>query len=79
MIPNLCRQDPKRVSGVTISDTTQVVQSTIKLVSEPKSNGNQNHSGKEPKTVEQARRGMPVPFTIHTHAALDPLTTPDCG
>ena len=67
MIPNLCRQEPKRASRVTISDTTQVVQSTIKLVSERKSNGNQNHSGKEPKTVKQARRSMtPVPFTIHT-------------
>ena len=67
MIPNLCLQEPKRASRVTISDTTQVVQSTIKLVSERKSNGNQNHSGKEPKTVKQARRSMtPVPFTIHT-------------
>ena len=67
MIPNLCRQDPKLVSGVTIPDTTQVVQSSIeRSASDPKSNGNEIHSGKEPTAVEQARRGVPVPFAIYT-------------
>ena len=50
--------------GAKISDATKFVQSTIKLVSEPKSNINENQSGKEPKTVTQARPPR------HMHATL---------
>ena len=66
MIPNLCRQDPKLVRGVTISDATQVVQScTERSASDPKSvHENEIYSG---KAAEQARRGVSVPFAIHTY------------
>ena len=57
-----CRQDPKLVSGAKISDTTQVMQSTITPASAPKSNIFEKRYGPEPKTVDQARRGVPVPF-----------------
>ena len=48
--------------GAKISDATKVVQSTIKLVSEP--NINEHQSGEEAKTVTQARPPR------HTHATL---------
>ena len=52
------------MSGVTISDTTQVVQScTERSASDPKS-VHEIYSG---KAAEQARRGVPVPFAIHTY------------
>ena len=65
-----CRQDPKLVSGAKISDATQVMQSTITPASAPMSNINEKRFGKEPKTVDQARRGVPVPVghPRRTHA-----------
>ena len=51
-----------------ISDATQVMQSTITPASAPKSNINEKRFGPEPKTVGQARRGVPVcrgPSTIY--------------
>ena len=50
------------MSGAKISDATQVMQSTITPASAPTSNINEKHFGPEPKTVDQARRGVPVPF-----------------
>ena len=61
-----CRQDSKLVSGAKISDATQVMQSTITPASAPKSNTFEKPYGPEPKTVDQARRGVPVPFMTHT-------------
>ena len=55
------RQDPTLVSGAKISDATQVMQSTITPASAPKSNINEKRFGPEPKTVDQARRGVPGP------------------
>ena len=46
------------MSGAKISDATQVMQSTITPASEPTSNINEKRFGKEPKTVDQARRGV---------------------
>ena len=54
-------QEPKLVSGAKISDATQVMQR------EPRSNINEKRFGKEPKTVDQARRGVPVPVGHTTH------------
>ena len=54
------------MSGAKISDTTQVMQSTITPASAPKSNIFEKRYGPEPKTVDQARRGVPVPFMTHT-------------
>ena len=51
-------QEPKLVSGAKISDATQVMQSTITPASDPRSNINEKRFGKEPKTVDQARRGV---------------------
>ena len=48
-------QDPKPVHGAKTSNATHIGQSTIDLASEPKPNINEKHSGKAPKTVEQAR------------------------
>ena len=45
-------QEPKLVSGAKISDATQVMQR------EPRPNINEKRFGKEPKTVDQARRGV---------------------
>ena len=58
-------QEPKLVSGAT-----QVMQSTITPASAPISNINEKRFGKEPKTVDQARRGVPVPVghPRRTHA-----------
>ena len=58
-------QEPKLVSGAKISDATQVMQR------EPRSNINEKRFGKEPKTVDQARRGVPVPVghtLVHTNS-----------
>ena len=54
----------------TISDATKVVQSTIKLVSEPKSNINENQSGKEPKTVTQVRALHDTRMRSFSHNAI---------
>ena len=54
-----CRQVPKLASGAKVSDTTQVMQSTITPASAPNSNINEKHFGPEPKTVDQARRATP--------------------
>ena len=54
------------MSGAKISDATQVMQSTITPASAPKSNIFEKRYGPEPKTVDQARRGVPVPFMTHT-------------
>ena len=70
-----CRQDPKLVSGAKISDATQVMQSTITPASAPKSNIFEKRYGPEPKTVDQARRGVPCLYPARrTHATRDPLT-----
>ena len=67
-----CRQDPKLVSGAKISDTTQVMQSTITPASAPKSNIFEKRYG---PTVDQARRGVPCLYPARrTHATRDPLT-----
>ena len=62
-----CRQDSKLVSGAKISDATQVMQSTITPASEPRSNINEKRFGPEPKTVDQARRDVPVPVGHPRH------------
>ena len=46
------------MSGAKISDATQVMQSTITPASESRSTINEKSFGKEPKTVDQARRGV---------------------
>jgi len=53
-----------------VSGATQVMQSTITPASAPMSNINEKRFGKEPKTVDQARRGVPVPVghPRRTHA-----------
>ena len=63
------------MSGAKISDATQVMQSTITPASAPKSNIFEKRYGPEPKTVDQARRGVPCLYPARrTHATRDPLT-----
>ena len=65
--------EPKLVSGAKISDATQVMQSTITPASAPKSNIFEKRYGPEPKTVDQARRGVPCLYPLHD-AHMRPLT-----
>ena len=62
-----CRQDSKLVSGAKISDATQVTPASA-----PKSNINEKRYGPEPKTVDQARRGVPVPVGHPRHTLATP-------
>ena len=55
------------MSGAKISDATQVMQSTITPASAPFFyNTFEKRYGPEPKTVDQARRGVPIPNMTHT-------------
>ena len=70
--PQLPAQEPKLVSGANISDATQVMQSTITPASEPRSSINEKRFGPEPKTIDQARRGVPVSVGHPRHTLATP-------